>query len=74
MEISIEMIGKKVKTYRGEGLVVGRIIEFGRATKAVVQIAGTRQENPRLMDAFPASDVELVDDTVGGLVRDLPGR
>jgi len=73
MEITLEMIGKKVTTPRGEGLVVGRIIEFGRATKAVVQIVGTRQENPRLMDAIPASDVELIDET-GDVIRDLPGR
>lgn len=73
MEITRELIGKKVKTPRGEGLVMGRIIEFGRATKVVVQIEGTRQENPRLVDAFPASDVELVD-AMGDVIRDLPGR
>lgn len=74
MDISLALQGKRVRTSRGEGLVIGRVIEFGRATRAVVQLDWIQEENPRLVDAFPLSDVEIIDETTGEPVRDLPGR
>lgn len=74
MEITRELIGKKVMTPGGIGVLVGRMIEFGTATKALVTHAWLKPETPAAVLAYPASDVELIDEATGEQVRDLPSR
>ncbi len=74
MEITPEMIGMKVWTSNGIGVLAGRVIEFGVATKAVVSFPRSRSEILPAALAFPISDVELIDEEAGELIQDLPGR